>query len=142
MGRSFQAFATGLVGLSVLFLFVSTTWSKEPGSSGSCTARVDVWQAESKQSHLSKKTFHYKARVRSNTRECSVVEWQLSWDYHRLDNSKLEKDAMLMKTTIERGEGNANEEGEIREETNDTEFNFRAEDVSCRLCEESPVTKK
>jgi hypothetical protein len=104
-------------------------------------ARVDVWQAGSKKTSFSK-MFSYKARVRPNTRECSVVDWQLSWDYHRKDNGRLEKDAMLLATTVERGEGNATEEGEVQEDTNDTELNFRAENVSCRLCDAQSPRKK
>lgn len=128
-------FATGLVGLCCLLLLASGAWSEEPKASGSCVARVDVYQGGSKKTSFSK-MFRYKARVRPNTRECSVVDWQLSWDYHRKDNGRLEKDAMLLATTVERGDGNATEEGEIQEDTNDTELNFRAENVSCRLCDE------
>ncbi len=129
------------IGFCLLLLFASRAWSEELGSSSSCNARVDVWQAGSKKSNFSKKLFTYKARVRSNTRACSVVEWQLSWDYHRLTNGKLEKDTMLMTTTIESGNANATEEGEIQAETDDAELNFRAEDVSCRLCDEKTVKK-
>lgn len=134
-------FAAGLVSLCYLLLLASRAWSEEPKAGGSCVARVDVYQTGSKKTSFSK-MFRYTARVRPNTRECSVVDWQLSWDYHRKDTGKLEKDVMLLATTVERGEGNATEEGEIQEDTNDTELNFRAENVSCRLCDAPTATKK
>jgi len=136
MGQGCRVFAIGLVGLCYLLIYVSKARSEESGTGGSCVARVDVYQGGSKKTSFSK-IFSYKARVRPNTRECSVVDWQLSWDYHRKDNGRLEKDAMLLATTVERGEGNATEEGEVQEDTNDTELNFHAENVSCRLCEAS-----
>jgi hypothetical protein len=140
MGKGYRVL-TGLVSLYFLLLSAGGAWSEEPRAGGSCVARVDVYQVGSKKTSFSK-MFSYKARVRPNTRECSVVDWQLSWDYHRKDTGKLEKDAMLLATTVERGEGNATEEGEVQEDTNDTELNFRAENVTCRLCEEAATRKK
>jgi len=141
MGQGRRVLATGLVGLCFLLLSSGGAWSEEPGAGGSCVARVDVWQAGSKKTSFSR-MFSYKARVRPNTRECSVVDWQLSWDYRRKDNGRLEKDAMLLATTVGRGEGNATEEGEVQEDTNDTELNFRAENVSCRLCDGTSTRNK
>ena len=58
--------------------------------------------------------------------------------YHRTDTGKLEKAAMLLATTVERGEGNTTEEGEIQEDTNDTELNFRGK-MSRVVCVKSTL---
>ncbi len=45
---------------------------------------------------------------------------------------------MLLATMVERGEGNATEEGEIQEDTNDTELNFRGK-MSRVVCVKSTL---